>query len=233
MVAVSMEMNAADLSAFRAQMDRLRRELGRTPEEAVKIGMIAALTSMSASTKVAAKLRPIVKNKDARAGKDARVALYGVNKYRKGRKYFSPIYRGGEFGKYLKYISKDKVLALVGDKWVPYEAGTGEFQIPGLMQHEKRKIANRGLAKQSWYIVLQRLYGTQVPNYNIRRPWRPFFRVSKIGLGFFHSVTMTHFLDYISKAMKQGGRQSVSTAMKRAAAKMKGRIDQRIKGAIR
>lgn len=232
MIDVNITFPREDMEAYREQMNRLVTLMGKEPKEAVRMAMIALLKALAASTRVAPKLRKVVKNKDPRAGKDRRVAVWGVEKYKDGKPVFSPIYRGGEYGAKLKYISRSKVLAKVGDEWVPFQAGSGEFEIPGLMQHWKRKISHRGLAKATWGWSAQRLFPTSV-RYDGRKPVRQTYSVTQRGEGNGFSVTVSNDLDYITKALGGGRGPAVSSAMARAAVTLKNRIDMRLKGALK
>lgn len=127
--------------------------LGYDGYKACEKAIVYMAKSAGKETKQAPKLRKIVRNPSKDAARDGRYAPFGVNRYdRSGHQYFSPIYRGGEYGAKIKYISRRKVLLKVGTKWIEFEAGTQieEFQIPGLMQSKKRIIRRSGLAKQSW-----------------------------------------------------------------------------------
>lgn len=126
-------------------------------------------------TKVAPKLRPIVvnpvfKGKGGAARKrDMRRARYGVYKYDylTGEKYFVPIYRGGEYGAAKKYLDRNTILVKVGGKWEKFDAGVYDeknFTSPGLLQHRKRKIGRRGLAKDSWMWGLKGFHPKAIPN---------------------------------------------------------------------
>ena len=158
--------------------------LGKTGYKACEQAIVYMAKSAGALTKVAPEKRPIVSNPlfkgqggKARKG-DMRNARFGVYKYdpKTGEKYFSPIYRGGQFGAAVKYISKSEVLVKVGSKsnkvirranralkffgskkrfgsvgvWQKFPAGTGEFEVKGIKDHPKRLIRRRGLAKKSW-----------------------------------------------------------------------------------
>ena len=131
---------------------------GLTGYQACEKAIAHMAHSASAATKQSAKLRPIVANPAFKGvggsdmKRDKRRARFGVYRWNQktGQKYFQPIYKGGEFGNKIKYISKDKVLVKVGNRWEEFEAGTGDFQIAGSKDSKRRIIASRGRAKQSW-----------------------------------------------------------------------------------
>lgn len=53
MVEVSIQVDRDTLNDFRAQMDRLVKELGKTPEDATRMGALALLKSLKTATKIA------------------------------------------------------------------------------------------------------------------------------------------------------------------------------------
>lgn len=162
-VTLSLDVSKADTARFAKLISRAQNELGKSPFDAVNWAGYFITRSMAAATKVAPKLRKIVKNPNPRAfnqkggkARDNRRAMYGVNKYdRSGVEYFVPIYRTGEFGK-IRFTSKKTAEWLVWNKITgevhkqQWETGTGEFQIAGIMQSKKRIIGRSGLAKQAW-----------------------------------------------------------------------------------
>ena len=239
MVALSLEVPQADVDALNGYISQLQTECHMLPKDACRVGAIAVLKSLRPSTKIAAKLRPIVRNPDKRAGKDGRVATFGVYKWDDhDNKYFQPILRTGEFGK-IRFKSKTTAEWLVRDKLTgevhrqQWETGAGEFQIAGIAQNWKRKIGNRGTAQDSWVWAMQKLFNTGPATRN-KEPTRTAVHVKKSQVDLFnYSVTIDNVLDYITAAMKGGGRLAVSTAMSRAANVMKGRIAQRLKGVIK
>lgn len=175
-------------------------------------------------TKVSAKLRPIVANPlfSTKVGKalknDMRRARYGVYKWnpKTGERYFSPIYRCGEFGAAVKYISKKEVLVKVGRKssksirlankalrligsrkrfgsvgiWQKFPAGTGEFEVAGIKQSKKRIIGRRGLAKDSWMWGIKGFHPKAIPNVTDVQPI-----ISAIQCG----LVLTDRVRYLSK----------------------------------
>lgn len=238
MIALSFEVPSADIDAIKSQIARLQSELGKTTKESVRMAALYVLTALRPSTKLSAKLRPIVRNPDKRAGIDGRVAVFGVNKYtRNGATKFVPIYRAGEFGK-IKFKSKTTAEWLERDRMtgevhrMQWNTGTSEFDIPGIAQSKKRIIGRRGTARDSWTWAQMRLFG-HGPRAMNPKTYRPSVSVEKSETDLFsYSVKIYNYLDYITSAMRSGGRADVSTAMSRAANKMRSVIEKRIAGAI-
>lgn len=197
--------------------------LGKTGYKACEQAIVYMAKSAGTLTKVAPKLRPLVSNPNFKgkggtaARRDMRKARYGVWKYdRAGRRYFSPIYRGGEFGAAVKYLSKTEVLVKVGSKstrvtralnraarfagsskrfgtvgvWQKFPAGSGEFEVRGLAQHPARVIRNRGLARRSWMWGLKGFQAGRIPNVTDVKPI-----ISAIQCG----LVLTDRVRYLSK----------------------------------
>ena len=59
MVEVSIQVDRGTPNAFRAQMDRLVKELGKTPEDATRMGALALLKSLKTATKTAPARRKV------------------------------------------------------------------------------------------------------------------------------------------------------------------------------
>ena len=55
---------------------------------------------------------------------------------------------------------------------------------------------------------------------------------SATGTGRDYTVMVSNSLNYVTKAFKSSGKQDVNSALRRATAVMRGRIDQRLKGAM-
>jgi hypothetical protein len=114
--------------------------------------------SLSGATKIAPKLRPIVKNPDERYKTDARRAPLGVYRYDKnGARVFRPIYRTGEYGK-IRFFDRRSF------SWFQHAPGDNHWErlpsgpdvanpqavAPGIMTDKRRVIGRRGLAKKVW-----------------------------------------------------------------------------------
>ena len=59
MVEVDIQVDRDTLNNFRAQMDRLVKELGKTPEDATRMGALALLKSLRTATKIAPARRKV------------------------------------------------------------------------------------------------------------------------------------------------------------------------------
>lgn len=198
--------------------------LGKTGYKACEMAIAYMAKSAGTLTKVSPDKRPIVANpkfqgKGGTANKrDMRNARYGVYKYnpKTGEKYFSPIYRGGQFGAAVKYISKTEVLVKVGSKsnkairtankalkligskkrfgsvgvWQKFPSGTGEFEVAGLKEHPKRVIRRKGLARKSWMWGLKGFHPEAIRNVTDIKPI-----ISAIQCG----LVLTDRIRYLSK----------------------------------
>ena len=63
MVEVSIQVDRSTLHDFRAQMDRLVKELGKTPEDATRMGALALLKSLKTATRIAPERRKVMVDK--------------------------------------------------------------------------------------------------------------------------------------------------------------------------
>ena len=59
MVSVSIDVDRVTLGDFRTQMNRLVTELGKSPEEACRMGAVALLKSLQSQTRIAPKTRKV------------------------------------------------------------------------------------------------------------------------------------------------------------------------------
>ena len=207
MIAVSLDVDKADLAAFRWQMMRLQVQLGMAPKDAVRVGTLAWLKSMAASTTKGTPRRKVTQE---------RVRVINL----KSR---------------LSRMAKVRD-SYVTERWT--KEGTAQrveifaASLSEAKQSPLAKIKYAGVARASWGWAQQRLFGKNL-NANVRKPTRPFMATSEKGAGSDYAIEIANTLDYISKAMQGGRGPSVHTAMRRAANAMKGRIDQRLKGALR
>jgi hypothetical protein len=240
MIDISVNMPRADIEYLVKRMEEFGTLLGKTTKDAVHFASWNVCRTLGASTKVAPKLRPIVKNpmqrlvydkrystKHSNAFKlvdeslhDTRRGRYGVMRYKPdGTQKFDPIFKGGEFGARIKYISPRKTLMKVGGDWVEYKPGTDEASgatVPGMKNHPKRIISRSGMAKQSFarlaILSKSRTGGSVNKFFNVRGSLLT--SIVK-GKGADTSITMTNGLRYITSAL-QGGPKDVHTAIRRA-----------------
>ena len=232
MVSLSVKVDAGSLSALGKQMERSRKELGKSRVDAMgqTAGYIAG--ALSASTAIAPKLRPIVRNPDKRWKTDHRRAPYGVYKFNaKGERRFSPIYRTGEYGKVRFFDKKTMSWFRHSDtkkgQWEHIPSGQVEglspdAAVPGIMTDKRRVIGRRGLAKQSWYGLQKRAKHGGVVNVagsgNVASAtWSPLKT----------TLRLRNELRYIRKAIK-GGESTLSTVVERASNAMRNAIDKRL-----
>ena len=86
MIAIGLDFSKRDVSAFTAQMNRLINVLGTEPKVAVRMGAVALLTSLRASTKKAKKTATVRASKSARGRLVDGKRVFTVERYdRDGR----------------------------------------------------------------------------------------------------------------------------------------------------
>lgn len=207
MVQVSLQFDPNDVADFRRQIDRLINELGKSPEDAVRMGTVALLKALKSSTRKSAKTRKVrqdmVAKINLRSGRRSGVRVRNS--------YVVERWRGGQLQK------------------VPISAGS----LAEAKQHPAAQIRYAGLAKASWGWAAKRLFGGGAGNDSVRNPRRAFLATSKTGSGGDFTVTIENTLDYVSQSFGGGRGPAVSTAMRRASNMMRGRIEQRLKGAMK
>ena len=221
MVDFSITVPERDLVEFRRVMGMLQTKLGKVPDKAVEIAATFVVRALHGSTKVSAKLRPVKKSPDPRAGKDARIALFGVWRLRqKDAPKWLPIYGTGEFGR-IRYLSKKQAIDRVTG--ITMDTGTDEFQIPGIMQSPKRIIGHRGLARRMWSTANIKLSGNplattgattddRIANSNMLVERRT---------GEDAAITLTNRLDYAMKSFRSNGKSTIDNSMRRASNAMR------------
>jgi len=224
---IQAEINKQDFSKIVGQMERARKELNMTLKQSVQMARYYIASSLAGSTRVAPKMREVVENPDPRAKTDGRVAKFGVMKFdRNGKQYFSPIYKTGEFGKYV-FQDKKTMTWLVRDKATgavtkaTQSTGTGQFDVAGIMQDKRRIIGRRGLAKKAWSWGQSRngsgsIMGVEAIDVN----WT--------GGEENPTVTLHNKLRYAGDAFKMDGEQAVDSVMQRAFRRMEVVIGQKI-----
>ena len=204
MVEVSIQVDRDTLNDFRAQMDRLVKELGKTPEDATRMGALALLKSLKAATKTAPARRKVRVDKTwNRKSRDA-----------SGNQRFL-------MRKFDRKTGAEKDVQI----WAP--------SLAEAKQSKQTVIHYRGLAKASWGWAAQRLFPRQKVGYGGRKPQREVFAVTQSGKGNGYEIVIMNKLDYIGLALKGGESAAMSTAMRNATNTMFGRIEQRLKGKIK
>lgn len=204
MVSVSIEVDSVTLGDFRTQMNRLVTELGKSPEEACRMGAVALLKSLQSQTRIAPKTRKVKTDPNWKSR--------WVDS--KGNRRFL-------MEKWNRKTGAVEDVRL----WAP--------DLDTAKQSKAAKLFYRGLAKASWGWAAQRLFPTKGKGYQGSRPVRETFSVSKAGRGNEHTITIVNRLDYIGLALRGGESAAVGTAMKKATKAMFGRIEARMKGKIR
>ena len=234
---VSIQIPTGDMQKLFQQIARAQKELNKSLYASVKWGGRLFLDSMSAGTKVSAKLRPIIKRPKwdpdyARARNDSRFAPYGVKVWdRAGKRKFKPIYKTGEFGK-LRFFDKTTVA------WYDRSGGSGQWRkiqsgfdaanpeilVPGIKTDKRRVIGRRGLARNAWRWARRNIYrsGTgSVMGVN---------DVASLAWGgdkYNPSVTITNHLRYALNALR-GGMSGVSSAVAKSSRSMATRINAEV-----
>lgn len=204
MVDVRIQVDRVTLNAFRAQMDRLVNELGKTPEDATRMGALALLKSLKTATKTAPARRKV--RVDKTWNKKSRDAS------------------GNQRFLMRKFDSKTGAENDV-QIWAP--------SLAEAKQSKLAVVHYRGLAKASWGWSAQRLFPGQKVGYEGRKPRREVFSVTQRGKGNAYEIVILNKLDYIGLALKGGESAAMSTAMRAATNTLFGRIEQRLKGKIK
>lgn len=204
MVEVSIQVDRDTLNNLRAQMDRLVKELGKTPEVATRMGALALLKSLRTATKIAPARRKVRVDKTwHKKSRDA-----------SGNRRFL-------MRKYDRKTGAENDVQI----WAPSLAEAKQSKL-AVMHY-------RGLAKASWGWAAQRLFPSQRVGYGGRKPQREVFAVTQRGKGNGYEIVVMNKLDYIGLALKGGESAAMSTAMRAATNTMFGRIEQRLKGKIK
>ena len=204
MVEVSIQVDRDTLNNLRAQMDRLVKELGKTPEDATRMGALALLKSLKTATKIAPARRKV--RVDKTWNKKSRTA-------RGNRRFLMQ--------KFDHKTGSEKDVQI----WAPSLAEAKQSKL-AVMHY-------RGLAKASWGWAAQRLFPSQKVGYGGRKPQREVFAVTQSGKGNGYEIVVMNKLDYIGLALKGGESAAMSTAMRAATNTLFGRIEQRLKGRIK
>ena len=204
MVEVRIQVDRDTLNDFRAQMDRLVKKLGKTPEDATRMGALALLKSLRTATKTAPARRKVMVDKTWR--KKSRDA--SGNQRFLMRKF-------------------DRKTGAENDVQI------WAHSLAEAKQSKLAVMHYRGLAKASWGWAAQRLFPSQKVGYQGRKPQREVFAVTQRGKGNAYEIVVMNKLDYIGLALKGGESAAMSTAMRAATSTLFGRIEQRLKGKIK
>jgi len=234
MVSLSVKVSPESLKALGVQMERARRELGKSRVNAMGQAAWYVARSLGKLTRQSPELRRVVRNPNHKWRTDHRVAPWGVMapKGPERKLAFKPIYRTGEFGK-IRFFDKKSMswfrhsTAKKG-QWEHIPSGEVEgmgpdVAIPGIMSDRRRKIGRRGLGKKSWMGLQKRARHGGVVSVagsgNVgSATWSPLKT----------TLTLRNELRYMRKALI-GGDAAINKAIARAAGAMRGAIDKRVK----
>jgi len=201
---IDIRFNDADMKTFQQQMGRLQVELGETPRDAGRQGMIALLQSMRASTKQAPRRRPVKASKTAR------------RKRFEGNRIFNAeaIDRNNGGIKRIQIFAPDLATAKLHPKAQITKWGLAKASWGWAMQElfGGSSGARSGLSRPAGSVETMNVTDTKS--------------------GYFECF-VTNRLNYISAALMGGRGPAVNTAMARAANVIKGRIQNRINVATR
>lgn len=200
---IQLEWPEEDVRALWRQIERNRKELGRSLGSSVKFAAWHLIRSLGKSTRVAPKYRPY---KEIHETPKERKAKGG------GKKYEITTRKGG----------RKKTFNIRSKK------GVRE-----LKQMPQVRIGNRGLAKASWRFAIGEFGGRSKVSKKGFACGIETFAQTKVDVDRKFerdeaNVRITNKLDYIREAM-QGGERAVDSAMARAARGMSSHIDEQIK----
>jgi len=245
--AIQISMDEPGARALMAQLHRANEQLGKPIRDAIQWAGYYVSRSLGARTKVAPRLRPVVRpfigaKRDNRYKTDVRRAAWGVPVYRNGKRVFRPIGRTGYQAKIGDVIHdvvirfRDKQTAEYaagkdrrGRRW--YTLGVGAPDpadptrtVPGIMSDRRRRIGRRGLAKRNWSVI-----GKMVP----RGGTGSSMGVNGVGMvkwggsKFDPVLSIRNDLRYAQDALK-GGSAAIDDAMGAASRSLENRITKAI-----
>ena len=225
---VSIEFPKMQADRLFAQMQRAQKELGKGLKESVKWGGILLMESLAKRTRVSKKLRPIVKNPDARKHKgDKRFAPFGVWRYDKsGKKVFRPIYRTGEYGRVRFLDKKTFEVKYINTLTGTVHRASRYDQTPELSikTDKRRKIGRSGFAKKTWQWAKQNMRTGGMANI-MRVPNIASIRWS--GGVDNPTVKIVNSISYMRRAMRPM-QAMFNAAVEAAASKMANRINDKL-----
>lgn len=202
-ITADIQFPRADVDAMFAQINRAQKELGKSSKESIKWAGAVLVRSLGASTKAvkANAVREIVRNPDGFIQRDRRAARFGVNRFTSTGVQFLPIRSVGRGGELIT-----------------------EATDPRIVNHRKRQIPYKGLAKRSWRFLANvvprggRIHVDGVPDLG-NASWR--------GGETDPTLTITNKVNYMEKALK-GGKSAIELAMGKASRSLAKRIDNAI-----
>ena len=225
MIDIDMKVQQSDVDDLFAQILRAQKEIGKSAKDSVAWAGVLVCKSLAAQTKIAPKLRRIVRNPDKRYKNDHRRSPFGVYIYKNGKKEFKPIFRTGEYGK-LRFYDKDSMTWFdrYAGEWRKNPSGPDvanpEIIVPGIKTDRRRVIGRRGLAKKNWQVLgkfVKRPGGVTAKGVTSGRIVWQYNRDNVY-------LKISNLLDYAGYALKGDANQAVG----RAASSMRNRIDKQI-----
>ena len=229
-----------DVVEMMRSMNDARQKLGVSVGRSVQMAGFHLARSMGAKTRVAKKLRRVVKNPHKDAKTDGRRAKFGVYKYQRGtsEKKFVPIYRTGEYGT-IRFVDKGKFKLsgrkFRGDNGRIYDSrpdpATG-IRGPSVNRSPKRKIGMRGYAKSSWRAaaIKAKVGAGAVKISGVSSYAKNAAFGYAVGRSYLKGddpyVMIGSSVSYIEKALYRG---AIDSAMRRAADGLGHRIDNELK----
>jgi len=231
--AFTIEFPRGDVAALQRELRRAQTVLHKSEKQIVIWGAINIGKSLAASTKLSAKLRPIVKNPDKGWMTDARKAPYGMKAYKRGKRVFRPLRGTGEYGK-IRYQDKKSMRVKTWDqstgevRYVTFASGDIGAEKLGLMKDKRRIIGRRGLAAATWRRAVQAVGGSASfgnLSGSAVRIARSVMNVTKRLESFDKYIKLENGLRYAGSAFKTKGDQAVNSAFRRAADGMARKID--------
>ena len=224
------ELDRAAVNDFFTALERNSKETGRSMRSSLAWGGRKFAQSLGADTPRGKKKRRVIRNPNPKAKTDRRMADYGVMAHYQTRPpKFVPIYRTGEFGK-IRFENKKTATWFTVDRTTGrverlLPTGTGEFDIPGIMQSKKRDIRRRGFAKKSWQFLQQRMgRGGSIFIEGVANVGRVTWLTTPNNI----RITIVNKVKYMTKILK-GGEMAVNDALTRATDGMVHQLDNKIR----
>ena len=226
----------ADLKRMEEAIQKAVNETGQSLKSAGQWAGRFVCGSLAASTRVAPKLRRIVRNPDTRWKTDRRRAPWGVMAPlgRERVMGFKPIYRTGEFGK-IRFFDKKSMSWFRRDaanpkgKWESIPSGQDvanpELVAPGIKKDKRRTIRRRGLAKKVWQAAKTRMVtGGTLNGHGVSN----IGRVVVCGDKNNPTLRIENNLRYAMDAFKTDGKQAVESTLRRAGDRMLNRVADKV-----
>jgi hypothetical protein len=227
-VTMTYDLDKKTADEFFAQVDRAMKVLGKSNFQALQWAARLLCQSLGAQTKIASKKpRPIVQNPDPRWETDKRRARFGVMGYAGGNPAFIPIYKKGTEPFYDAKTASwyERTDGRERGNWKRLAFGKRVepvLVVPSIMDHPRRLIPHRGLAKMAWRKA-QALIGSggSADGMKVRNIASVQINRSETD----PSVTLNNKLRYAGAAFVSG-ESAVGIAMENATSKLMYRIQQ-------